>query len=68
MEHALEEEPFAHEAAEGGKGGNGQPPTKKTVPLTGIRARRPPSPSRSVLPDACWMELAERNSEPLNTA
>ena len=52
----------------GGRAAMASPPTRKTVPLTGIRLRRPPSPSRSVLPVACWTELAERNSEPLNTA
>ena len=50
MEHALEEEPFAHETAEGGKGGNGQSTHQKNGaahrhPFAGgRRARRGPYP------------------------
>ena len=45
-----------------------RPPTMNTGPLIGSRPRSPPSRSRSLVPVACWSELAERNSEPLKTA
>ncbi len=45
-----------------------RPPTKKRLPVTGIRRRSPPIESRSLVPLACWSELADKKSDPLKTA
>ena len=52
----------------GGRAQMARPATMNTGALRGSRFTRPPSRSRSRSPVACWSELAERNSEPLNTA
>ena len=68
VQHALEEEPLAHEAAERRQGRDGQPTHQEDWSGDRHAPQEATEPVEVRDPVAWWIELAERNSDPLNTA